>query len=101
MNRYTVTWLKEVEGDLARLWIGAPDRHSVSAAADAIDADLAREAERKGTPVSEGLQSLYVSPLYVLFTVREADCLVEVVSIRPDRPLFVRLETNGAGPGSG
>src|SRR5262245_24630173 len=33
MSRYTVTWLKEVEGDLARLWMGSPDRPAVATAA--------------------------------------------------------------------
>jgi hypothetical protein len=86
MSRYTVTWLKDIEGDLASLWIGSPDRHSVATAANAIDAELASDPESKGGVVSEGLRNLHVSPLYILFTLREPDRLVEVVSIRSDRP---------------
>jgi plasmid stabilization system protein ParE len=96
MSRYTVTWLKDVEGDLARIWVAASDRQAVARAADAADAELAVDAERKGTALSEGLRSLYVPPLHVLFTVRQGDRLVEVVRVRADRPPD-HTETNGAG----
>jgi plasmid stabilization system protein ParE len=101
MSRFTVTWLKEVEGDLARIWVGAADRRPVAAAADAIDAELAEDAGRKGASVSEGLRSLYVPPLFVLFVVRDGDRIVEVVSVRSDRPLSERQEKNGAASAAG
>jgi len=96
MSRYTVTWLKEVEGDLARLWMGSPDRPAVATAANLIDLELAYDAGRKGNTVSEGLRSFYVPPLYVLYTVREADRLVELVSLRSDRWLADRQENGTA-----
>jgi hypothetical protein len=98
MNRYTVTWLREVECDLALLWVGALDRGAVTAAADAIDAELAVDPERKGDAVSEGLRSLSVPPLYELFTVREADRVVEVVRVRFDREPSARPMADGAAP---
>jgi hypothetical protein len=98
MSRYTVTWLKEVEGDLARIWLGSTDRHSVAVAADAIDVGLGNDALRKGTALAEGLRSLHVAPLYVLLTVREEDRLVEIVSIRPDRSLSGAPQPNGVDP---
>jgi hypothetical protein len=98
MSRYTVTWLKEVEGDLAGLWLGSSDRRSVAAAANVIDVELATDAERKGAEVSEGLRSLHVSPLYVLYIVREPDRLVEMVSLRSDRLLSESSEPNGNKP---
>jgi hypothetical protein len=93
-----VTWLKEVEGDLARIWLGSNDRHSVAVAADAIDAGLGNDAQRKGTAVAEGLRSLHVAPLYVLLTVREDDRLVEIVSIRPDGTKIDPPEPAGTDP---
>jgi hypothetical protein len=98
MSRYTVTWLKEVEGDLARIWLGSTDRHSVAVAADAIDVGLGNDALRKGRAVAEGLRSLHVAPLCVLLTVREEDRLVEIVSIRPDGTLTDPPEPIGADP---
>jgi hypothetical protein len=96
MSRYTVTWLTDIVGDLASIWMGAPDRQSVAVAADRIDEELAVNADRKGGTLSEGLRSLHVSPLYVLFTLREMDRLVEIVSIRSDRPTLATAKINGA-----
>jgi hypothetical protein len=98
MSRYTVTWLKEVEGDLARIWVAATDRRSVASAANAFDSELANDPERKGAAVSEGLRSLHVFPLYVLFSAREADRLVEVVSIRDEHPSADHPKASGATP---
>jgi plasmid stabilization system protein ParE len=92
MSRYTVIWLKVAESDLAQIWIDATNRKAVEEAANAIDHELANDAQRKGRPVSEGLYRLYKSPLHILFTVLVADCVVEVVSVRIERP---RPETNG------
>jgi plasmid stabilization system protein ParE len=101
MSRFTVTWLRDVEGDLARIWVGAEDRRPVATAADSIDADLADDAGRKGASVREGLRSLCVPPLYVLFTVRDEDRIVEVVRVRSDQPPAERQETNGAASAAG
>lgn len=101
MSRYTVTWLRDVEGDLAQIWVGAEDRRPVAAAADAIDAHLAEDAGRKGASVSEGLRSLCVPPLFVLFVVRDGDRIVEVVSVRSDLPLTRRQGKNGAAAAAG
>jgi hypothetical protein len=95
MSRFTVTWLKDIEGDLASMWMGASDRQSVEFAANRIDFELAIDADRKGGELSEGLRSLHVSPLYVLFTLREPDRLVEIVSIRSDQPNARKAESNG------
>jgi hypothetical protein len=96
MSRYTVTWLREVEGDLARIWIRSADRHSVAVAANTIDSGLGHDAQRKGTAVAEGLRSVHVPPLYALMIVREADRLVEIVSIRSDGVLPTLADSNGS-----
>jgi hypothetical protein len=95
MNRYTVTWLSGAQDQLAQIWIDSSDRQAVSQAANAIDIELATDADRKGAPVEEGLRSLYVPPLHVLFTVREPDRLVEVASVRTDSPPPSGPKTNG------
>lgn len=95
MTRYTVTWLKGAQNDLAQIWIDAADREAVTRAADAIDVELATDAEGRGIPVKEGLRGLYLPPLHVLFTVREPDRLVEVVSVRSDQPSPSALERDG------
>jgi hypothetical protein len=98
MTRYTVTWLKGTQNHLAQIWVDAADKQAVQQAGDAIDADLAFDAERKGIPVAEGLRSLYVPPLHVLFTVREPDRLVEVVSVRTDPAAAVPPANGEAQP---
>jgi hypothetical protein len=82
--RYTVTWLRGAQNHLAQVWVDAPDKQAVTLAADAIDRELAVAPDQKGSPVSEGLRTLYIPPLHVLFSVREADRLVEVASVRSD-----------------
>jgi hypothetical protein len=97
MSGYTVTWLEMVQSHLAQIWIDATDRQAITAAANLIDKELANNPFRKGTGVSEGLRSLDVPPLHVLFEVRELDRLVEIVSIRRDDNPFSPplLEGNG------
>jgi hypothetical protein len=84
--KYTVTWLKGAQDHLAAIWVDAPDKQAVTDAANTIDAELAVNPERKGTAVAEGLRGLYIPPIHVLFTVKEQDRLVEVVSVRADPP---------------
>jgi hypothetical protein len=67
-------------------------------AANFIDSGLGNDAPRKGTAVAEGLMSLHVPPLHVLLVVREADRVVEIVSIRPDHVLSDGQRPNGAEP---
>jgi plasmid stabilization system protein ParE len=102
MTRYTVTWLKGARNHLAQLWMDAPDQEAVRAAADAIDIELSKDAGRKGTPVSEGLRTLYVPPLRVLFSANDEDRLVEVASVRADdsRPPAPKFNGKTDPPGS-
>jgi len=58
---------------LASVWLDAPDRNAVTAAALAIDRELSEDAAAKGMEVSEGLRVFYESPLRALFVVREED----------------------------
>ena len=82
MTRFTVVWSEPAQNRLATIWIGAPDRNAVTAAANAIDAALASDPADKGTPVHEGLRAITIPPLHVLFSVDEPDRLVRIVSVR-------------------
>jgi hypothetical protein len=46
--RWTVVWKTRVQARLAMLWLQAPDRELIRAAADAIDKELSTNADRKG-----------------------------------------------------
>jgi hypothetical protein len=67
---------------LAELWLKAPDRNAVTAAANAIDQELGEDAGAKGSELSEGLRTLFASPLRAIFTVREDDRIAEVLRVR-------------------
>ena len=80
--RFTVVWTHGARDELARIWLAATDRSAVTAAANAIDTLLASNPANTGIDLTEGLRALAEPPLRVLFSVREADRLVEVVSIK-------------------
>ena len=82
MTRYTVVWVQSAQAELADLWLSAPDRNATTAAAHAIDQELAVDASAAGAELREGLRALFAPPLRVLFTVREDDRIVEVLRVR-------------------
>lgn len=82
MTRYTVVWPAGAQDELTELWIVAPDRDAITAAANAIDVELSEDATAKGVELSEGLRALFAPPLRVLFAVREDDRVVEVLRVR-------------------
>jgi hypothetical protein len=47
---WTVEWTNSTQQDLAALWVSAPDRAAVTAAANAIDAALERDTLGQGNP---------------------------------------------------
>jgi hypothetical protein len=79
--KFTVVWHHEVQEELAKLWLDAPDRTAVRIAAWAIDHDLSIDAQTKGTSIPDRLRQLTVPPLRVLFAVSEADCMVKVLEV--------------------
>lgn len=75
---YTVDWIPSAENDLAEIWNGATDQADVTAAADAIDADLARDPWRVGES-REGVSRIHVrQPLAVEYDVIADDAKVIV-----------------------
>jgi hypothetical protein len=49
MIRFTVVWSEPANDRLAILWMNAPDRNAVTAAANTIDAALASDPLRNGS----------------------------------------------------
>ena len=82
MTRYTVTWTRAAEDQLAEIWLRASDRKVVNAAQNRIDNELAKDAGRKGTEVAEGLRELTVPPLKAFFEVHEMDRRAEVTALK-------------------
>lgn len=67
---FTAEWLPSAEQELADLWVNATDRADVAAAADAIDAALARDPLSLGESRGGITRIAVVSPLGVLFDVQ-------------------------------
>ena len=65
---------------MADLWLEGSDRDEIVEAVRTIDVAVCSDAASKGAAVSEGLRSLNVPPLRVLFLVRESD---RIVASRP------------------
>jgi hypothetical protein len=82
MPRYTVLWHRDIITDLAEIWFEAVDRNALTRASNNIDRILAVSPETSRQNLAEGLYVLVVPPLKILFVVREADRVVEVVSVR-------------------
>lgn len=82
MSRFTVTWHRGAEDDLAEIWLSASDRDDATAAVRAIDTALANDPESTGQAVAEGLRYFNAPPLRVLFVVRVADRIAEIEVVR-------------------
>ncbi len=82
MTRYTVVWSKGAQDESMEIWMAAQDRRDVTAAIDAMDRQLAVDASLQGIEIREGLRALVVPPIKVLFSVREADRIVEIAKVR-------------------
>lgn len=82
MTRYTVVWVESARDELADIWINSADRDAIVAATQAVDGMLAEEPAERGNHLSEGLRSLFVPPLRVIFTVRDADRIAEILKVR-------------------
>jgi hypothetical protein len=78
---WTVVWDADAEGQLARLWMRAPDRQAITESQDRIDRELRVDADKKGAPFGP-FRILEDDPLSVLYTVDPGDCTVRVIQVR-------------------
>jgi hypothetical protein len=81
MSVYTVVWWPPAERDLADIWLKSPNRQLIADAANIIERQLADSPEVAGESGPAGFRRLFVQPLFVQFTVSEADRLVRIVSV--------------------
>jgi hypothetical protein len=80
--RYTVVWEDAAIDQLAHCFNTAQVPNAVSAAQHRIDRLLLTNPLANADLKAEGLYSLVVPPLYVLFDVNDADCIVRIESVR-------------------
>jgi plasmid stabilization system protein ParE len=79
--RWTVVYTRAALNRLTEIWLHAPDRQAVTAAADAIEGELLIDADTKGVPYPGGRRLLRIPPLAVLFRVDPGDCKVTVLQV--------------------
>jgi hypothetical protein len=79
---YTVVWHQQTLAKLAQFWLAAPDRGAVQLAADSIDVELAKRPLVCGESIAEDTREVSCPPLAVLYSVRDADRIVEVIGVR-------------------
>ena len=59
---FTVHWVAFAQSHLAAIWLAAPDRQAVTAAAHRIDLALARDAQLKGESREAGHECSFSRP---------------------------------------
>jgi len=78
---YQVLWVPAAEEELAQLWMETPQPNRITAAADEIDARLARTPADEGESRGPGRRILLVPPLGVTFELIPDDRLVRVLDV--------------------
>ena len=76
---YGVEWVPVAQNRLAALWVNAPDRAAVAAAADAIDARLARDPYANSESRTGSVRVTFEPPLGVQYDVDDAGRRVTVL----------------------
>jgi len=79
--KYTVLWVLAAEHELARLWMDAGQRYSVSGAANEIEKRLAANPGNEGESRSRGQRILLIPPLGVTYEIAEDDRIVRVLDV--------------------
>ena len=79
--KHTVIWLPGAEQELADLWIDPDTRAEVADAANHIDLLLKFNPEQCGESRIDDQRILFITPLGVLFRVKQDDRMVEVIHV--------------------
>jgi len=82
MKPYTVVWDDSAVEELAEIWESAEDRTRITRASAQIEALLKSIGQQAGTEIHEGLRTLTVVPLRVVFSASVEDGLVTVYRVR-------------------
>lgn len=81
--KYAVRWTRRARlQQLAQVWLDAPDRNAVTAAASEVDRLLASDPAGLGESRAAGLRVLIVEPLMVGYAVVEDEHRVVVFSVQ-------------------
>ena len=78
--KYIVVATTIADEQLARIWLMAPDRQSVSNASDHIGSLLRHDAHLVGRLHPSGWRVVAEPPIVVSFTVNESDRMVKILS---------------------
>ncbi len=76
--KFTVVWTPTAAQLLASIWLAAPDRQSVTDAADRLDSELRRNPTNESTLASDGSRSMTIHPLTIRIDLFDDDCRVVV-----------------------
>ena len=78
---WRVEWATTAEDELANIWLGAPDRAAVTAAAHAFDVRLATDPSADSESRSGGDRIAFEKPLGVIFQVFPDQRFVKVLQV--------------------
>jgi hypothetical protein len=78
---WTVVWFDSAQNHLAELWMQAPDRPGVSAAANAMDQSLRSDPYQNSESRCGKNRVMFVPPLGISFDVSDEDWLVTVLAV--------------------
>jgi len=79
---FQVTWARSAQDQLTEIWIAAPDRTAIAAAADALDHALRAAPLEFGEERSGRLRLGFILPLAVMYRISPEDMRVEVVAVK-------------------
>jgi hypothetical protein len=78
---FTVAWVADAVDEIAEIWLVAPDRDRVTAAASRIDQLLRQDPQTHGESRDSNVRILFEDPLGVDFEIVEDDRIVFVLSV--------------------
>jgi len=78
---WRVGWVKTAEDELADIWLRAPDRDAITAAASVIDQRLERDPYDKSESREDGERIAFEKPLAVRYRVIPEQWLVTVLRV--------------------
>ncbi len=77
---FTVVYTRDADNILARAWLSAKDRRSVTDAQYQIDQQLTRDPKNPGQEITEGLWRIEAGPLAAYYEIDDAVRVVTVTS---------------------
>jgi hypothetical protein len=79
--KWTVVWTKDAENELAKLWVDASDRDTITSAGNAVDAWLSRDPYSNSESRDGSTRVMIPAPLAVAYDVSAEDCMVTVWAV--------------------